>query len=181
MGFVIARLLFDFDFSGFDQMLFLIAGFSLYCGAFTSYYGNLAWMMPSFFAPKERPQARNPRTCSVIIGTIGAALIILPITLHLVHYGWPGHRTSSMDANTFVLHDGRLQPLPRSSRSTPTGLIIFDLFLAALPGFLLVRALRTGTGYWWCGAVDRDDTPLYFWFYVILNGLAVVCILSTLG
>jgi hypothetical protein len=180
VGFLVARMLFRFYLTGFDAMLLVVAGFSLCCGAFTSFHGNLAWMMPSVFTPSQPPQTRKPRNCSIIIGTIGAALILLPIILHVINFGLPAHKSAMTGAEIFVVQDGRLQLDPESHKSTALGVKSFLLLLAALPGFLLVRALRTGSGYWRFGTVDRNDTPLNFWIYVILNAVVVVCILSAI-
>jgi len=179
-GFVVAYWLFRFYLTGFDQMLLVIAGASLCCGAFTSFYGRWAWTLPSVFAPEERPQTRNPRICSVIIGSIGAMLILVPLILHVAHYGLPSHRTPSAVVNTFVLKNGMVEPVPPPPRSAPPGLAVFLLLFAAILGCLLVRALRTGTCRWPFDDICRDDTPLYFWIYVFLTGVAVVCILSVI-
>jgi hypothetical protein len=179
-GFVVAYWLFRFYLAGFDQMLLVIAGASLCCGAFTSFYGRWAWTLPSVFAPEEPPQTRNPRICSVIIGSIGAMLILVPLILHVAHYGLPSHKQSSAVTSAFVLKNGMLEPFPAPPRSAPPGLAVFLLVFAALFGYLLVRALRTGTCHWPFEGIYRDDTPLYFWFYVFLNGIAVICILSAI-
>jgi hypothetical protein len=100
--------------------------------------------------------------------------------LHVAHYGLQAQRQRSAVATTFVLKDGKLEPVPTPRSSTPLELDVVLLLLAAVPGWLLVRALRTGTGYWRFGAIDRDETPLYFWIYVFVNGLLVVWILSAI-
>jgi hypothetical protein len=52
--------------------------------------------------------------------------------------------------------------------------------MAAVPGFLLVHALRTGNGFWCFGRLERDVTPLAFWIYVILQAVAVLGLFSIL-
>jgi len=156
VGFIIARGLVRLRFTDFDHMLYVVVGVSLCCGAFTSFHGNRAWMMPSVFAPSEPPQSRRARTCSIIVGTIGAGLILIPIILHVINVGWPARKSFSMEFSIFLL------------------------LIAALPGFLLVHAVRTGAGFWRFGIIHREETPLIFWLYVILNALAVVCILAAI-
>jgi len=156
VGYVVARLLFRSSFIGFDQMLLIIAGVALCCGAFTSFYGNRAWMAPSIFVGPESPPPRKARTCSIIIGSIGVAVVLIPLTLHVISAGWPTHAPSAR------------------------GFDVFLLLMGAFPGFLIIHALRKGTGFWRFGIIDREEKPLFFWIYVLLNAVAVLCILAAM-
>src|SRR5204863_9578754 len=100
--------------------------------------------------------SRRTLTCSFAVGFVGAGLIFLTVLAHILDAGWPTRGSSSIEFGIFLL------------------------VVAALPGFLLVHALRTGTGFWQWGRIDREDTPLIFWIYVCLNALAVFCLLSAI-
>jgi hypothetical protein len=154
VGFIMARRLVGFRFIGFGQMLYVMGGAALCCGACTSFLGNRALMMPSLYGPTEPTPSRRARTCSFAVGIAGASLVFLSILAHIIDAGWPIRKSTSLEFGVFLL------------------------LLAALPGFLLVHALRTGTGFWRFGGVDRAETPLFFWIYVFLNALALFCMLS---
>jgi len=62
------------------------------------------------------------------------------------------------------------------AHSVGFGLLL--LLVAVLPGFLVIHALRTGTGFWRFGMIDREETPLIFWVYVLLNGVAALSMLA---
>jgi hypothetical protein len=66
----------------------------------------------------------------------------------------------------------------RDHYSSSAGFDAFLLLAGVVPGFLLVHALRTGTGFWWFGIIEREATPLIFWVYVVLNGAGVLSIIS---
>ncbi len=153
VGFMV---LYRLDFIWFDRMLFVIPGAGLVCGAFTSFHGQRAWMMPSIFAPLEPAPHPKLRQRSAILGALGITLIVLPVVHHVATVGWPEGRSSSQD----------------------WGFSIFLLLFAAVPGFLAVQALRTGTGLWRFEIIHRDETPLLFWTYVFLNASAVVYALA---
>ena len=153
LGVIIAPRLFRFGLSGFDQMLFVAPGVALCFGAYASYYGRRAWMMSWTFALEEPLPNPNARSYSVFVGSIGAALVLIPVFLHI-----------------FVGHSSRHVPVS-------IGLGVFLLLLAAVPGFLVFQALRTGTGYSRLGFIDRDEAPVLFWGYVILNSVLVVGLL----
>jgi hypothetical protein len=153
VGFSVARLLFRSGFTSFDQMLPVTTGVAFCCGAFSSFHGDRAWMPRSIFAGAEPRRTDKARSCSIAIGSLGAALVLLPMALHLMTVG------RSEDA------------------SSSGGLGIFPLVLAAIPGFLIIHALRTGTGIWRFGILDREETPLFFWIYVFVNAVGVMCLL----
>jgi len=152
-SFPIARILFRTGFIGFDQMFLVMVGGALCCGAFASYHGDRAWMAPAIFASPGPPRTEPPRQWSIVAGSIGGSLVFVPIGFRLITVGWP------------------------SSVSQPAGLRLFTLLLAAVPGFLLFQALRTGTGLWRFGTLDREETPLFFWIYVAVLALGVFCVL----
>lgn len=152
-SFPVARLLFRSGFISFDQMFLVMVGGALCCGAFASYYGNRAWMRPSVFDAPEPPRTEPARKWSVITGSLGGLLVLVPIGMHLITVGWP------------------------SDGSASGGFSFFTLLLVAIPGFLLIHALRTGTSFWRFGTIDREDTPLFFWLYVFVMALGVICIL----
>src|SRR6266496_5184308 len=120
----VARLLFRSGFISFEQMFLATVGRALCCGAFASYYGDRAWMRPSIFDSPRPPRTEPARKLSIITGSLGGSLVFIPIGMHLITVGWP------------------------SSRSSSWGFSFFTLLLAAVPGFLLFHALRTGTGFW---------------------------------
>jgi hypothetical protein len=152
-GFPVARIMWDCGFISFDQMFLVIAGGALGCGAFASYYGDRAWMKSSIFDPPAPLITESGRKWSKIIGGFGVALVFLTIGIHLISVGWPSGGSSSMKFS------------------------LFTLVLAAVPGFLLFHALRTGTGFWRFGTLDREETPLFFWIYVFVLALGVFCLL----
>lgn len=156
VGFIIARLLLRSYLTEFPHMLFIIVGVALCCGAFTSFNGNRAWMATSIFAAQEPPPTRKARACSIIIGSVGVAVVLLALTLHVIHAGWPTHKSSSLGFDSLLL------------------------LLGCFPGFLLIHALRTGTGLWRFGIIQREETPLNFWIYVLLNAVALLVILSAM-
>lgn len=153
VGFSVARLLFRSGFTSFDQMFVVAAGVALCCGAFASFYGDRAWMSHSIFDSPEPRQPKRAPVCSVVIGSVGAALVLGAVALHLIT---------------------RERPVEASPAH---GFSILPLVLAAIPGFLLIHALRTGTGVWSFGELDRYETPLFFWVYVFVNALGVMCLL----
>jgi hypothetical protein len=151
IGYQAARLLFAARLS--EMLLIAVAG-GLICGAFTSFCGNRAWMARSIFLAPEPEPPRQARACSVVIGGAGAALALLTLIHHFI---------AAFDRQ----HD-----------SSPGSLHYFLLPIAALPGFLLVRALRTGNGLWTLGTIDREETPLIFWVYVIFAGVVTFSVIS---
>jgi hypothetical protein len=153
VGFSVARLLIRFGLTSFDQMLPVTAGVAFCSGAFCSFHGDRAWMPRSIFAGAEPPRTEKARSCSITIGSFGAALVLLPVALHLMTADRSGDASSS------------------------GGFGIFRLALASIPGFLVIHALRTGTGIWRFGILDREETPLFFWIYVFVNAAAVMCLL----
>lgn len=151
VGYAVWRLLF---LGSVNDMLPVAAGCGLVCGAFTSFYGNRAWMAGSIFVASEAAPPRIARACSLLVGGTGAAVVLLTLIHHMIAIATQEHPSRSMD---------------------------FDLFLllsAVVPGFLLVHALRTGTGLWTFGIIEREETPLIFWVYVLLNGIAALSIIS---
>ena len=155
-GLFLAGRLARFHLISRDQMFWVIAGVALCCGAFTSFHGDRAWMPPSPFAPPEPVRTQKSRATSLVIGMAGAALVLLPVIL------------------------SALAPASPARRSSASGFNFFLLLAAALPGFLIVHASRTGSGIGRLGTVDRDETPLAFWFYVLVNASALLCILSAM-
>jgi hypothetical protein len=151
VGYQVWSLLFR---ASLNEMLLFAAGGGVLCGAFASFYGNRVWMAGSIFLAAEPAPPRIARACSLILGGAGVVVVFLTLVHHMIKV---------------VTRD----------RNSPSG--AFDVFLliaALLPGFLLVRALRTGTGLWRFGIIDREETPLIFWVYVLLNGVATLSILS---
>lgn len=151
VGYETWRLLFR---ASLNEMLLFTAGAGLLCGAFTSFYGNRAWMAGSIFSTAEPAPPRKARACSLIVGGAGALVLFLSLVHHMIVVA------------------------TRERNSSSAGLDVFLLVAALLPGFLLVRALRTGTGLWRCGIINRQETPLIFWVYVFLNAVATLSILS---
>jgi hypothetical protein len=152
-SFPIARLLFRFGLISFDQMFLAMVGGAICCGAFASYYGDRAWIKPSFFDSPEPPRTEQGRKWSIMTGILGGSLVFISIGMHLITAGGPSGRPSS------------------------GGFSFFTLLLAAIPAFLLFHALRTGTGFWRFGTLDREETPLLFWIYVAAMALGVFCFL----
>jgi MFS family permease len=151
-GMMIARHLFRMHFISIDQLLIVAAGAALCCGAFASFYGDRTWMPPSLYLPKDPPPPLKARTYSKNIGLLGAALAILPVFLHLLFGGSPHNESSSSGPHFFLL------------------------IIAVVPGFLLYYALRTGTFFWSGRMMDQDEAPLFYWIYVVINALIVLCI-----
>lgn len=153
IGVFVALRLCRFGLASFDQILFVIAGVALCCGAVASFHGNRTWMAPSAFDCPEPPRTAEARTWSILIGYLGAALVIVPVVLHL------------------------LTPEPSRNQPSSDGFGIFRIVLAAVPGTFVIHALRTGTGFWKLGDLDREERPLFFWAYVLVNVIGVVCLL----
>ena len=152
-SFPIARILYRSGFIRFDQMLLAMVGGAFCCGAFASYYGDRAWMRPSIFDSPGPRRTEQARKWSILTGSFGGSLIFVPIGVHLITVGWPSGGLSLREFG------------------------FFRLLLAAVPGFLLVHALRTGTAFWQWGTLDREETPLFFWIYVSGMALGVFCLL----
>src|SRR5262249_21374111 len=112
IGYEATRLLPQSD---FDHRLNVVGAFGLLCGAFTSLYGNRAWVAASIFLAPEPPPPAKARTCSFVIGGVGFLVAVLTMA-----------------------HD-RITTAHSSSSSSN----IFLLIAALLPGFLVVHALRT--------------------------------------
>jgi hypothetical protein len=155
IGFIVARILLRFGFINVDQLLSVIGGVAICCGAFTSYYGDRAWLLPSIFTLADPPPARKARLCSIIIGIVGVVLVLIPMIIQVTTSGWSTRHSSTM------------------------GMTIFTLLIAAIPGFFLFYAFRTGTGLWVRGFIDRDETPLLFWSYVLIHAVLFFCILTS--
>jgi len=136
------------------ELLLVAAGCGLACGAFTSFYGNRAWMAGSIFLAPEALPPRAARACSLLVGGVGAALVLLILLHHTIAVATRSHSPGYAGFGVFVMS------------------------AAVLPGFLLVHALRTGAGLWRFGIIERKETPLIFWVYVLLNGVAALSILS---
>jgi hypothetical protein len=153
VGYAAARTLVLENLNG---MLLLAAGGGLICGAFSSFYGNRAWMAASVFLAPEPTLPRQARACSLVAGGIGVAVVLLTLIHHLIAAG-------RRDQYSFV-----------------AGFDAFLLVVAMVPGFLLTHALRTGTGFWWFGIIEREETPLLFWVFVVLNGTGLLSVLSML-
>ena len=151
VGYKAAQLLF---LANLNDMLLVAAGGGLICGAFTSFYGNRAWMATSIFLAPESTPPRKARASSIVVGGIGVAVVLLTLIDHVVAAGRRDQYSSSAYFDAFLL------------------------LVALVPGFLLFHALRTGTGFWWFGIIEREETPLMFWVYVVLNGAGVLSVLS---
>jgi hypothetical protein len=147
-SFPMARILFRVGLIRADQMFLAMFGGACCCGAFASYYGNRAWMRTSLFDAPEPPRTELSKKWSFIIGGFGVLLTLLPVVSHLYFSNCPETRT----------HSGEFR--------------MFKLLLAAIPGGLLFHALRTGSGFWRFGELDRHETPLFFWIYVV--GMAIL-------
>ena len=139
-----------------EQIFYIIAGVSLFCGAFTSYRGDRAWFSSSVFAPNAPPQSRASHACSWIIGSLGIGTVCLAVYRHL--------QTS----------------VSRSSSHSISLLDIPVLLLLALLIGLVVHALRTGTALGAYGIINRDEAPTWFWLSVALTIVSVICILFRL-
>ena len=151
VGYEAWRLLF---LGSVNEMLLIAAGGGLICSAFTSFYGNRAWMVGSIFLAPEPAPPRKARACSLVVGGTGVAVVSLTLVHHMIVV------------------------TTRERGSPSAGFDVFLLLAAVLPGFLVVHALRTGTGLWRFGIIDQDETPLMFWVYVFLNSVATLSILS---
>ena len=151
VGYEVWRLLFQ---GSVNELLLGAAGGGLVCGAFTSFCGNRAWMAGSIFLAPEAPPPRITRACSLLLGGAGAVAVLLILVHHMIGVATREHSSSSAGFNVFLL------------------------LAAVLPGFLAVHALRTGSGLWRFGIIEREETPLIFWVYVLLNGVAMLSILS---
>jgi hypothetical protein len=151
VGYQAARLLF---LASLDEMLLVATGGGLICGAFTSFYGNRAWMARSIYLAPEPTPHRKGRACSLVVGGVGAAVVMLTLIHHMIIAGRRDHDSPSAGFDAFLL------------------------LAALLPGFLVVHALRTGTGVWRFGIIEREETPLIFWVYVLLNSVAALSLLS---
>ena len=151
VGYQVWRLLFR---ANLNEMLLFMAGGGLVCGAFTSFYGNRAWMGRSIFLAREPAPPSKARACSLIVGAGGVAVVLLTLFDHMIAVARREHGSASAGFHAFLL------------------------LVALVPGFLLVHALRTGTGFWRFGIIDREESPLIFWVYVLLNGVATLSMVS---
>ncbi len=138
---------------GVNEMLLIEAGGGLICGAFTSFYGNRAWMPRSIFTAPEPAPPRKAQASSLVIGGVGVAVVMLTLVRHMIAV------TTRERGPTSAGFDGLL------------------VIAAILSGFLVVHALRRGTGIWLFGIIDREEMPLIFWIYVLLNGIATFSML----
>jgi hypothetical protein len=152
VGYQVWRLVFQ---AGLNEMLLFVVAGGLICGAFTSFYGNRVWMACSIYLAPEPAPPRKARACSLIVGAAGVAVVFLTVVRHMV------------------------AAATRKQGSPATGVDVFLILVALVPGFLVVHALRRGTGLWIFGIIDREETPLMFWVYVLLNGVAALSVLST--
>ena len=154
VGFYIALKLVRFGFITFDQLLLVVPGVAMCCGAFASYYGDRAWMGNSPFTPPDPTPTEKARNVSVAIGAAGACFAIIPAVFHIITEGLPAHHSTSI------------------------GFTIFLSIPAILVAALLVRMLRTGAGFWSSGASGRYDAPLFYWTQVAICVVLLICILS---
>ena len=151
LGYQFARLLFQ---SSLDERLLIAGGVGLICGAFTSFYGNSAWMARSIFLAPEPLPPPKARAWSQVTGGVGVLLVLVTVAHHEM---------------TFASRDHK--PLSR-------GIDVFLFVAAILLAVLAIYALRTGKGFWRFGIIDREETPFLFWTYVALNGAAALGLLS---
>ncbi len=147
VGYQLARLLFR---SSLDEKLLIAGGAGLICGAFTSFYGNSAWMARSIFLAPEPAAPTRARAWSMVTGGAGGLLVLLTVAYHAITL------------------------FSRGDSSHFRGIDVFFFLIALLPALLAVYALRAGKGFWRFGIVDREETPLLFWIYVVLNGAAAL-------
>jgi len=151
VGYELARLLFR---SSLDERLLIAGGAGLICGAFTSFYGNGAWMARSpFLAPEPSPPLRA-RAWSMVTGGAGGLVLLLTLAYHAIKFAGRDHNSASRGVNVFLF------------------------VVALLPALLAAYALRTGKGFWRFGVIDHEETPFVFWTYVVLNAAATLGLLS---
>jgi protein-S-isoprenylcysteine O-methyltransferase Ste14 len=151
VGFKIAQLFVRSHFADFDQMPIIIVAVGLCCGAFTSFLGNRAWLAPSIFMKAESPPPQIARKYSVLLGCVGAVVLMLILIQNGANTTLRTQMSSSME--------------------------VFLLLIATVPAFMLIQAMRKGTGFWLFGNLDREETPLLFWVYVSLNVVVLFCML----
>lgn len=140
----------DLMISGFisvDQLFVVIAGGAICSGAFASYYGDHAWMQPSLFDMPIPSRAKGTRTASILVGSLGGALVFVPIGIHLFTVGWP--------------------------LSKPTAFRV----LIVIPAYMLFHAIRTGEAIFGYRLLNRYERPLFFWIYVTGLAFSVFCLL----
>jgi hypothetical protein len=109
-------------------------------------------MAPSIFSVPEPVPPRNARASSILIGCVGMTVVVLTLIHHASTAGWLAHKTSS------------------------PGFSVFVLVVGVFPAWSLIHALRTGTAFCRFGIIDREETPLFFWVYVLLNVTALLCL-----
>jgi hypothetical protein len=156
VGLFMVRQFVRHDFLDSRQLVQVVIGMALCCGSFVSYHGDRAWMPPSIF---DRPQSPLPRAAgmlSIIIGIGGIVLASISVAAHVL-------TPSSSDPSASHAH-------------VRHGFGLIQLLIAAIPGFLLFHALRTGTAIEQFGNVDRNDSPFAFWIYVLVNAVFLICI-----
>src|SRR3954454_10746080 len=73
VGYELARLLFR---SSLDERLLIAGGAGVICGAFSSFYGNRAWMARSPFLAPEPSPPRRARAWSMVTGGAGGLVLL---------------------------------------------------------------------------------------------------------
>ena len=153
---VIGPRMIRLHFIGLEEMHLVIAGIALFGGAIASYRGDDTWVTRSALDPERPPPSNKCRTCSIAVGSVGAAIFAYAVICHLSTAGWSGGH-SSLSVSEVIL-------------------LMLGVFLA----YLLVRAFRTGTAFWAFGTIDRDQAPFIFWLWVASACLTVLYLLVRL-
>ncbi len=138
--------MFRFHSVDLGQMALVIGGGSLCGGGFSLCRGKSGWMAPSPFMPAEPAPGRFRRKCGMLLGVIGVQLVFLAIGLF------------HMSGTDSFLH----------SSSMDWGFKLFFLPFWVILVWLTIKSLRTGRVSWRSRNVDREETPLLFWLYMVL-------------
>ena len=139
-----------YAFIGGTELLLAIAGIAIFGGAIASYRGEDTWTMRSALDPQRPQQGRRCRAWSKALGGGSAALVAGAVIWHLWTAGWAGGHFSWSIGEVILL--------------------LLGVFVA----YLVVRALRTGSGWWIFGPPDRDDASFSFWLWVAGAGLVLL-------
>jgi len=138
----------------------LPCGTALLGGCMASLLGNRLWYQPSMWMDEEPRPSRSERVISQLIGIVGAEFI-----LDALLFGVSWFPASSSPS-------GRLVPKP---------LVLIPLGLGAVFFWLVIGSLREGTLIGGGGKVNREESPMEFWAFIILGiGAVMTAILEVL-
>ena len=155
LGFYLAARMYRISLVEGADMLWVACGVSLLAAGLGSHFGDRAWMRPSLFDAEPPPRSDTSKLFSIIFGVVGAVLILAPCATHLF--------SASQASVHGRMADGRWVLLPPL------------ILLSAL----VIHALHTGTVLSAWFAINRDDSPVLFWFLLALYGIGILaCVLA---